>query len=138
MRQEPWRWTLGSGSNPVRRGPRLALVERTNLLDPDADHARHARDALTQGFEKAPRLNLTMKAYQTTGHFDLEAAAPAGVDLMDDPDDLSTDQLVAAEEHLQQLRPTDDSNSPVLRADHRQPLDLVLEHQARRVGRRGG
>ena len=74
----------------------MALAERAKLLDLHPDHTRHAGDALNQGSEKVPGLDFASKAYETICHVDLDVVALNGSDVVDDPDDLPADQLVAS------------------------------------------
>src|ERR1700674_6037521 len=101
------RWTLESGSSRVPRRRRSALAELADQPDLHPDHTRYAGDSLEQSLVEV-LFDFAVKVNQATGHLDLDLVPCDRGHFMEDPDDLSADRLVTAEEHFQQLRPTDD------------------------------
>src|ERR1700693_4352427 len=97
------RWTLESGWSRVPRRRRSALAELAGRTDLHPDHTRHAGDSLEQSLGEV-LLDFALKANQATGHLDLDLVPLDRGHFMQDPDDLSADRLVTAEDHLQQLR----------------------------------
>src|SRR4249920_3296115 len=102
----------------------------------DAHHAGYRHHPLGEQPGRAVHLRHTIGVDDAVPDLDLSFVERYPRRIIETPDDLLADRLIAPKKYLQNLCAADDTDHVPLRIDHRQDFHVMLEHEARRGGQR--